>query len=177
MGLCCPSHHLHTSFASRVQWGCMRCRPPPHIFHVSRLMGVCCPSHHSTHRSRLAFDGGVCVVSHLHTSFASRVRWGCAAPTTTPPIVHVSRSMGECCPNHHLHPSFAQRVQLRFLLVRISRSVRLCRASQYLHPSSASRVRWALMSDECIQQHRRALVSPSGDTKAGRTTRRRCTCS
>jgi len=112
--LWCTSYHLHPSFASRVRWGCaipattsscrshlafdggvLYQRPPPPVVRVSRSMGVCCPSH------------------HLHPSFASRVRWGCAAPATIstrhsrlafnggalyqpppPSIFRVSRSMG-----------------------------------------------------------------------------------
>jgi len=51
---------------------------------------------------------------HLTPSFASRVRWGCAAPATT--STHLSRSMEVCCASHHFHPSFTSRVRWVYAL-------------------------------------------------------------
>ena len=85
MGVCFGSHLLHLSFASRVRLGVGSCQPP--VVRVSRPIGcvVCQPP--VVRVSRLM---GVCSASHLHPSFASRIRLGmwCAS---------------------HLHPSFASR--------------------------------------------------------------------
>jgi len=61
MEVCCPSHQLHPSFASRVRWvyalpattssrrsclafdGGVLSQPPPPVVRVSRSMEVCCP--------------------------------------------------------------------------------------------------------------------------------------
>ena len=103
-----------------------------------------------------------------HLSFASRVRWGGAAPVTTsthrsrlafdghvlcqppaPPVVRVSRSMGVCCASHHLHLSLASADRWGCALpattstfVRVSRLMGVCFASHQPHPSFTSGVRW-----------------------------------
>jgi len=132
-----------------VGWGggdggpLMRMRPTP-VVCVSRSMGVCYASHllplfasrvrwvcamlaTSSHRSRLAFDGGV-HPPHPHVVRVSR-SMRCAVLATSshrsrltfdegvlwhpppPPVVRVSRSM-DLCSASYLHLSFASCVRL-----------------------------------------------------------------
>ena len=90
MGVCCPSHHLHPLFASRVRWGCalpattssrlafdggvLRQPPPPPVVHISRSMG-CTVSAITSCCARLAIDGGV------------------LSQPPPPPVVRVSRAI------------------------------------------------------------------------------------
>ena len=137
MGVCCASHQLHLSFASRDRWGCavrattstlrlhlpidggVLCQPPPPpVVRISRSMGVSCASIVRVSRSMR-----VCFASHQ---------------------LHPSRSMGVSCASHHL-PSFASGARWMFALPAISSSRRsrlafdggvLCR------PSPPPVVRW-----------------------------------
>ena len=92
------THHLHLSFAARVRWvcalpatsstcrsrlafdGCVLCQPPLSVVRVSRSMRVCSASHlHPSFASRVRL--GVWFASHL--LFVSGVRWVCALPATS----------------------------------------------------------------------------------------------
>jgi len=87
MRACCPSHHHLLSFASRLRWGCA------------------VPATTSTHRSRLAFDGGVLYQCPAITStLRSHLAFGEVVPCqpTPPPVFCVSRSMGSHVRRGHL---------------------------------------------------------------------------